>query len=148
MTPSSEPAGLTTVTTPGAPDPTGHNWLALVGFLLSLSPLGVWALAIVLNGLLFPSIPEEAAFYHVYDQYYSQYFHAMLLIGLISVVRSVSALITSGSAISRANQYWPHQSWRRLAKIGRGVGLIGIFVGVVIIPCGYLAVAAGNYRGG
>jgi hypothetical protein len=140
MAPSSEPAELATATTTAAPNLTGHNWLALAGFVLSLSPLVVWALTIAFSSVLFPAPPSDA----LIGQNNSQYFTTLEVIALVSLVGSLAAVIASSLAIGRSGRYSPQQAWLGLAKAGRVLGIIGIIAPLALVLCGWLILAFGN----
>lgn len=147
MTSTSEPANPDAANSiPGAP--ARRDWLALASFLLSFTPLVVWVLTFALGSLLFPPTPSSINYYTGAGSYTQQYFTVTTLVGLVSLVGSISAIVCSRLAHARAKRLPGQAVWHGLAQAGTVLGILGIVLDCVIVPCTFVSVWAQNYHGG
>lgn len=125
----------------------GRNWLALASLLLSVVPLVVWMLAALFGSLLFPPTPSDNN-YAAAGAYDARYFNTVVLITLLGLIGSVSAIVIGRVAASRAKRYQWQRAWPDLARAGWVMGIVGIVALFIVAPCAVISLFAGNYHGG
>lgn len=131
-----------------AEDPTRYRKrLALASFLLSFTPLVVWVLTFAFRSLLFPSSPYECQYhtgrscdYSIVVSNNTHYLLVTALVGVVSLVGSISAIVTANAALGRAKQLpQQQQAWQGLAQAGKVLGILGIVADCVVAPCTFVS---------
>lgn len=127
--------------------PRTLRWLAIVSALCSLLPGVVWGLAFsVFNQVVFP--PATPPDYNNPTGIDAQNAHAVLLVGLISLIASICAMVTGRIAQNSAKRDQTPLVWQGLAEFGRVFGILDIVALVVVVPCSIVNYALNNYHGG